>query len=99
MQSSPGDALAEIGGDRPNHLEPSNLRASLMASSRRRWPVHRCNVMIFESFRWRLLGQNGSFGRDPQPQPKRDQGHGADATEPKGREPQQPLRQGTPTWL
>jgi hypothetical protein len=34
-----------------------------------------------------------SFGRNPEPQAKREHGHGGDAAEPKGREPQQPLPQ------
>jgi hypothetical protein len=34
-----------------------------------------------------------SFGCNPEPQAKRENGHGGDAAEPKGCEPQQPLPQ------
>jgi hypothetical protein len=39
------------------------------------------------------------FRRDPQPQAKRNQRHGADAAEPKHGEPQQTLRQRPLFWF
>jgi len=40
-----------------------------------------------------------SFRRDPQPQAKRNQRHGADTAEPQADEPQQTLRQRALAWL
>jgi hypothetical protein len=40
-----------------------------------------------------------SFRRDPQPQQKRNQRHGADSAEPQGDEPQETLGQRARIWF
>ena len=54
---------------------------------------------IFVNRHIRGISGFASFRRDPQPQAKGYQRHGADAAEPKHGEPQQTLRQRARIWL
>jgi hypothetical protein len=57
--------------------------------------------MLAISFIWqsKKRGPKASLWGDPKSQAVGDNAHGADAAEPKGDEPQQPLRQRSRIWL